>query len=158
MTQSLSAVRSALLSACRSLYAADVDSSGAPVGVFLGLPGSYQPDYLVLVAVNTRQPVRQIAQGGIQQRDAEVDIIFSVYVPGDEGSTATAADACDALVDKLDHYLQTPANKSLSGACETSWVSNIEGPELEVATHPESGHVMGRLAVTGVTVTARLFY
>lgn len=154
MSQSASAVRAALLSGCQTLYANEVDTSGAPVLVCLGPPGSYQPDYLVLVAVDTRQPVTRLTMG-VEDREAEVDVVFSCYVPGDEGAAATAADACDKLADSLDAWLR--ANVELGGACADARMSNITGPSLEAIEHPESHAVTGRLATSVVTVTARVF-
>lgn len=153
MSQSVAAVRAALLSACESLYASEKDTGGAPVLVCLGPPGSYQPDYLVLVAVETRQPSTRLAMG-VNQHEAEIDTVFSCYVPGDENAASTAADACDHLTDALDAYVK--ANKELGGACMDATVTNIVGPSLETIEHPESHGVTGRLANSVVTVTARV--
>jgi hypothetical protein len=153
VSQSVAAVRAALLSACQTLYASEADTGGAPVLVTLGPPGSYQPDYLVLVAVETRQPAARLAMG-VNQREAEIDTVFSCYVPGDEGAAATAADAAEHLVDAFDAYVK--ANKELGGACMDATVTNIVGPSLEAIEHPESHGVTGRLATSVVTVTARV--
>lgn len=154
MSQSTSAVRAALLSGCQTLYANSVDTSGAPVLVCLGPPGSYQPDYIVAVAIETRQPIVRLAMT-VEERTAEVDIIFSTFVPGDEGAATTAADACEALADTFDTWIR--GNKELGGACTDARISNIAGPSLEAIEHPESHAVTGRLATSVVTVTARVF-
>lgn len=153
MTQSLAGVRAALLAACETLFADSRDTGEAPVLVTLGTPGSYQPDYIVAVAVDTRQPRTRMAFG-LGERTAEVDTIFSTYVPGDEAATTTAAIAADDLVDLLEAWVA--GNKELGGACMDATVTNIAGPSLVAVEHPETHAVTGRLATCVVTITARI--
>jgi len=159
VSQSLKATRAGLLAACRTIYAASVDSSGAPVAVTDGPPGSLQPQIIVAVGMATRQPITRPTMGTGRSRDteAQIDVIVSVFVPGAEVAQTTANDACDDLTDLLQAYFRVSGNESLGGGCRDAWVSNIEGPRPDVIPN-ESGGVAGRVAESVVTVTARIRY
>lgn len=161
MTQTVKGTRAALYTACKNtIYAASVDGRGAPVLVTYGRPGSYQADYIVAVGMGTRQPITRPTLGTnrSRQKDVEIDVIVSVYVPGTEVAQQTASEACDDLTELLDTYLRTSPNETLGGACFDSWVSNIDGPVPDVVTNPETKAVTGRIAESVVTVTARIRY
>lgn len=160
MTQSTSAVRAALLAGCETLFADETDTNGAPVLVCLGEPGSYQPDYIVAVAMATRQPVTRPTMGTSRSRErmAEVDVVFSTYVAGDEAASVSAADACESLVDAFETWIRTKPNEALGGACTDAWVSNIDGPRIQAARAIEGSGVTGRVAESVVTITTRIRY
>lgn len=160
MTQSIKATRANLFAACRdTIFTAQVDGNGKPVLVCYGRPGSYQANYIVAV-MNTRQPITRPTMGTSRSREkeAQIDVVVSVYVPGTEVAQQTASEACDDLVELLDAYFRTSPNETLGGACREAWVSNIDGPVPDVATNPETKAVTGRIAESIVTVTARVRY
>lgn len=160
MSQSTKAVRASLYAACtNTIYAGQVDGGGAPVLVTYGPPGSYQANYIVAI-MGSRQPVTRPTMGTGRSREkmAEVDVVVSVFVPGTEVAQQTASEACDDLVDLLDSYFRTSPNETLGGACVEAWVSNVDGPTPDLVTNPETKAVMGRVAESIVTVTARIRY
>lgn len=161
MSQSIKGTRAALYAACRdTIYAGQTDGRGAPVLVTYGRPGTYQADYIIAVGMHTRQPVTRPTMGTGRSREklAEIDVVVSVFVPGTEVAQQTASEACDDLAELLDAYFRTSPNETLGGACLEAWVSNIDGPAPDLVTNPETKAVMGRVAESVVTVTARIRY
>ena len=160
MPQSIKGSIANLFTACKTLYASTVDASGAPVLVTYGPPGTYQPENIVAVAMAVRQPIMRPTLGTARSRekDAEIDIAVSVFVPGPQAAQQTADEALIDLTDMLESYFRTAPNETLSGACREAWVSNIVGPTPTEAVDPQSGTVAGRIADATVTVTARIRY
>lgn len=150
--QSAAGVMDALFVACQQLYA----DAGALVT--FGQPGGeYLPDLIVAI-MECRTPVTRPTQGPARSREkaAEVDIVFSVFVPGGPEAAQPANTAAWAAADQLETWLRTDPNQRLGGACRDSWVSTC------VAT-PDIGwdHVDGIDApipagrVVAVTATVR---
>lgn len=160
MPQSLRGVKDALFDACTTLYAASVDANGAPALVTFGPPGSNQPNAIVAVAMATRQPITRPTIGPNRSREktAEIDVVFSIYVPGGETRQQVADDACNDLTDLLESYFRTSPNETLSGTCREAWVSSITGPDPTVATNPATGVVTGRISEATATITAAIRY
>lgn len=164
MSQSVQGARSALYAALKEMFADAKDEGGAPLYVSYGLPGSYQPDQIVAV-MNTRRPVEAATMGTNRSRRsaAEIDVAFSVYVPGggDPDSAyvtqQVASDKCDDLVDVLLNYLRTGTNLTLGGTCREATVTNVNGP-IPTPVTGENNAVTGRAADSIVTVTVHLDY
>lgn len=157
MSQSIKGARSALYDVAVALYGAQVDTSGRKVLVSYGKPGSYQPDFIVAL-MNTRQPITRPTMGTNRSREkeAEIDFLFSCYVPGAEVAQQVATEACDDLIELLDAHFRTAPNETLDGACREAWVSNVEGPVPDVIT--DKTRVTGKVAEAIVTVTVRIRY
>ena len=162
MTQSLKATRAALFAACKdTIFAGQVDGTGKPVLVTLGKPGSYQANYIVAVAMGTRQPITRPTMGTGRSREKEVEILvtISTYVQGKpDVAQPSALDACDDLTDLLEAFFRTSPNEALGGACREAWVSNIDGPVADRIVNPETKAVTGYAAESFVSVTARIRY
>ena len=161
MTQSVKASRNALYAACQTIYAGQTDGNGAPVLVTFGRPGPYQANDIVAVGMATRRPITRPTAGTGRSRntDAEIEVWFSVWVPGTaEVAQQSAVDECDDLIDLLEAYFRTSPQEALSGACRDAWVSNVDGPEAEPVKNPETKAVTGYLAAAIVTVTASIRY
>lgn len=159
MTQSMKGARDALYVACQGLYAAVMDSSGSPTLVSYGKPGNYQPQNIVAVMDCRRPKIERPTMGPARSRrvDAEIDVIFSIFVPGTEVAQPTASDACDDMTTQLEAYFRTSPNERLGGACFDAYVSSIDGPRAD-ATVSDTGAVTGRIAESIVTVTAKIDY
>lgn len=166
MTQSIAGTVTGLFAACQGLYGSATGSDLSPVFVSLGDPGSYQPLELVVVGAAIRQPITRPTMTTTRSREktAEIDVLFSVIVPGmvteDVTASGTQADALArvlALTDQLEAYFRTKPNEELGGACRESWVSNIVGPVL-VEAKDKDGRKLGRLAELTVTITAAIRY
>ncbi len=160
MTQSVKASRAGLFTVCKTLFAATVDGYGAPVLVTYGPPGVNQPNYVVAVGMATRQPITRPTMGTGRSRDthADIDIVISAYIPGDETVQQAACEAADDLSAAIETYFRTQGNETLGGGCRDAWVSNIDGPIPAVAVHPESNAITGRVGQSTVTVTAAIRY
>lgn len=160
MSQSIKGVRAGLFAVCQSIYDGQTDTSGAPVLVSYGPPGSYQPQEIVAVGVDCRQPVTRptLGAGRSREKEAEIDVVISVFVPGTEAEQQTASERCDDLADLLDSYFRTIGQETLGDSCREAWLSNISGPVPDLAVDPHSGAVTGRLAESTVTITARIRY
>lgn len=160
MTQSIKATRAALFAACQAIYTGVLDSSAAPVLVTYGKPGAYQSNNIVAVGMANRRPIARPTMGTGRSREAtaEIEVWISVFVPGTEVAQQTASEACDDLVDLLEAYFRASPQEALSGACREAWVSNVDGPNPDVVTNPETKAVMGRVADAVVTVTASIRY
>lgn len=157
-TQSAPAARAALYTALQGIYAASVDSGGSPVLVSYGKPGTYQPDYIVAI-IDTRRGVGRPTNGPRRSRRSpvEIDVVFSLFVPGAEVAQQTVSDACDGLISMLENYFRTAPNEALGGACWDAFVSNVDGPKPEVIAS-KSGGVSGRNAEATVTVSLNIDY
>jgi hypothetical protein len=158
MSQSIAAARDALFTALVALYAAENDTSGSPTLVSYGKPGNYQTQQIIAV-MDTRRPVVRPTMGTNRSRrsPAEIDVIYSIFVPGAEVAQQTASDACDHLVGLLETYFRTAPNERLGGACRDAYVMNVDGPQPEIVA-TKSGGVAGRTATSVVTVSLVLDY
>jgi hypothetical protein len=160
MTQSIKGSRAGLFTVCQTIYTGVTDASGAPVLVTYGPPGAFQANNIVAVGMATRQPITRPTMAPTRSRDthADIDIVISVFAPGDETQQQVACEAADDLVTLLETYFRTAPQETLSGACREAWVSNVDGPVPALAIDPESNAVTGRVATTTVTVTAAIRY
>jgi hypothetical protein len=113
MTQTVEGVRANLFAACKTLYAAETDSTGKKVAVSYGPPGTHQPNYIVGVAMETRQPITRPTMGTRRSRErtVEIDVIVSCYTAGADRSDPPAqqvvADAVDHLISLLEDLSST---------------------------------------------------
>ena len=162
MTQSIKSARTALFTACRdTIFAGQVDGTGAPVLVTFGRPGKYQANYIVAVGMSTKRPIATPTMGTNRSREATaaIEVWFSTYVQGKPDVAQPAAmDACDDLIDLLEAHFRTSPNETLGGACRLALVTNADGPETEPLTNPETKAVTGYMAAAIVTVTASIRY
>jgi hypothetical protein len=161
MSQSIRGARDALYTVCKdTIFAGQIDSAEAPVLVTYGPPGSYQPNNIVGVGMATRRPITRPTMGTGRSRntDAEIDVYISTFVPGTEVAQQTATDACEDLIALLENHFRTSPNETLGGTCREAWVSNVDGPDPELVTNPETKAVMGRTANAVVTVTVSIRY
>lgn len=160
MTQSARDFRTSLYAAAQVIYADVRDTADAPPLVSLGVPATYQPNIIIAVGLSTQESVTRPTMGTNRSRERQVDIgvTISVYVPSSENDQQVAMDKCDELIDLLEAYVRTSPNEKFNGACRDSWVSAIDGPNPDVATHPQSNQVTGRIAEAVVTVTGYCRY
>jgi hypothetical protein len=155
MTQSARAFRNNLFAAAQGLYAGVRDTTDAPPLVCLGAPGTYQPNTIIAVGLSIAETVTRPTMGTTRSRERQVDIsvTFSVYVPASDQDQANALDTCDGLIDTLEQYVRTSPNEKFSGATRDAWVSAIDGPNAAVVTNPNSNQAAGRVAEAIVIVT-----
>lgn len=164
MPQSIGGVVTALKAACDSIYATVTDEQGEPAQVVLSRPGQYQANYIVAVATAIRQPITRPTMGPGRSREtpAEIDVIFSIYVPGGEEAQVPAIDRATSMQGQLETYLRTSPNETLGGACRDAYVSNAQMyPETayQVFDDPNIAPVpTGRIAENTVTVTVIIRY
>jgi hypothetical protein len=160
MAQSIKGARAALYAACVTLYAGRVDSTGAAVLVTYGLPGSFQPQNIIGVGLDTRQPITRPTMGTARSREtfAEIDVAYSIFRAGDSSQQQAAAEDADDLVALLESYLRIAPNEKLGGASYDAWVSNIAGPALTASIHPKTGAVTGYIAESIAAVTIKIRY
>lgn len=164
MAQSISGTITNLFAACKTVFANTTGTDGDPVLVSLGTPGKYQPNGVVAVAMDVRAPIDRPTMGTNRSREmaAEIDILFSWFVPGDEDSQLLATAGALAAFSQLETYLRTSPNEALGGACRDSWASVANFAQL-VAYQPDEdptqpAHPVGRLAMLTATVTALIRY
>lgn len=165
MAQSLPGAVAALFAACRdTVYTGVTGSDTLPVLVVRARPGQYQPAAIVAVASEVRAPITRPTAGTGRSRDttAEVDVIMSVYVGGDEDAQATADAAAWDLLSRLEAYLRANPNQSLGGTCYDSWVAGSTlVPELAWQTFDQPNMppvIVGRIAELTATVAIRIRY
>lgn len=165
MTQSIGGVVDALFAACQTLYASTVDSAGVPALVCLAKPGQNQPGIVVAVGWAIRQPqITRPTFGPGRSRDvvAEIDVIISCYVPGDESAQITALDQAHSLQSQLETYLRTGTNPTLGGASRDAFVSAASVvPDIVYQAFDDpniSPAPTGRVADNTVTVSALIRY
>lgn len=146
----VAAVKDALYAACLALW----PTTGATL-VSFGPPGSYQPNEIVAV-MGSRILVSRPTMGTTRSREevAVTEIIFSVYVPGDEKAQTTASDRAWAMVGQLSDYLRSGTNPQLGGAAYDSWISEYDD-DMQVAIDPNSGSATGRVHEITVFVTSK---
>jgi hypothetical protein len=158
MAQSRKGVSAAIFSDATSLYANQTGPDGSAVLVTYGPPGINQPAAIVAV-MGSRNPVARPTMGTNRSRESttEVDVVISVWVPGEENVQQIASEACHDLVDLFEAYVRT-TDTTLGGACRDAWVSNIEGPNPDISTDAQSGAATGRIAEATITVTAAIRY
>jgi hypothetical protein len=164
MAQSVAGTIVALTDACVSIYADVVGPDEQAVLVSPGAPGQYQPAAIVAVGWEVRTPITRPTMGAGRSRDtqAEIDVLMSVWVPGDETAQPVANTAVYALLALLETYLRTSPNEVLGGACRDSYVSNaVLQPDItyEATDDPSDEPVpTGRVASLTVTVTTIIRY
>lgn len=161
MAQSVKGTIDALYSTAKStIFNGQTGVDGSPVLVSLGPPSTYQPQVIVAVATDVRQPKDRPTMGPGRSREtrAEIDVVVSVYVPGGDEVQQTAIDKCIDMCDLLEAYTRTAGNETLGGVCRDHFVSNITGPTPAVFVDPSNGSPMGRVAEATVTVTAFIRY
>lgn len=159
MSQSIKATRDALFAALGTIYTGVNAPDGSPTLVSYGNPGNYKPLQIVAL-MDTRRPITRPTLGPNRSRrsEAELDVVFSVFVPGAEVAQQTATDACEDLIALLESYFRTSPNERLGGVCREAWVSNVDGPHPQLVTTAEGKAVAGRTANATVTVTAAIDY
>jgi hypothetical protein len=129
-----------------------------------GAPGQFQPAAIVAVGWEVRTPITRPTMGTTRSRDqvAEIDVLMSVWVPGDETAQPVANASVYALLRLLETYLRTSPNEALGGNCRDSYVSNaVLQPDItyEATDDPDQEPVpTGRVASLTVTVTANIRY
>lgn len=164
MPQSVDGFVTALKAACDTIYSNTKDELDAPTQVVVSQPGQYQANYIVAVATAIRQQIIRPTMGSNRSRESmvEVDVVISIYVPGDETVQATANSRALSMQGQLETYLRTAPNETLGGACRDSYVSGASlQPDIafqalddpNVAPAPT-----GRIAENTVTVTAFIRY
>lgn len=164
MSQSIAGTVTALHAACRDVvFAATTGADGAKALVSLGKPGTYQPAIIVAVGTEVRTPITRPTMGAGRSREqaAEIDVVLSVYAPGDESAQATANAAAFDLQSALETYLRTGDNHTLGGACRDAWVSGARLTPLvayDALTEGSEPAPSGRIAEATVTVTAHVRY
>lgn len=160
MSQSVKGARDALYAVCGTIYTGVTDSSGAPVLVSYGPPGSYQSNNIVAVAMVTSRPITRPTMSTSRSRNADVlfEVWISAFVPGTEVAQQTATDACEDLIALLEARFRTTPNETLGDTCREAWVSNVDGPNPSLVTNPETKAVAGRTADAVVTITASIRY
>ena len=164
MAQSISGVITALFAACQTLYANTTGADNLPVLVSLGAPGKYQPASLVAIGFDVRMPISRPTMGPNRSReqDAEIDVVMSAWVAGDEDSQATATTNALGLMSQLETYLRTSPNEKLGGACVDSWVANcamVQHATYQAQEDPAMPLIpTGRTTDLTVTVSTRIRY
>lgn len=158
MAQSLAGVLDALLASIPPLYASQVGTDGSPVLVTFGPPGQYQPSAIVAV-MDTKAKIERPTLGPNRSREitAEVDLIFSVYTPGDESTQQVSLDCVLSLLTVLEQNLRASPNERLGGVCRDAWISQAN-PSGTVATDPQTGSPAGRVATVDAVLTALIRY
>lgn len=161
MAQSIKAARQGLLTACQNIYTGQTGLDGAPVLVSLGAPGTNIPSAVVLVAIETRQPVTRPTAGTNRSREKEVefDVSINVWIGGTEAAQQLTVEKVDDLSELLESYFRVGGNEVLGGGCREAWVSAIAGPTPDLTAKPDDNGdpvVTGRMAESIVTVTARI--
>jgi len=156
--QSIAGVLDGLLSALTTLFTTQTGVDGAPVLVSFGPPGQYQPGSIVAI-MDTRCQITRPTMGPARSRqmDADVDVLISVYSPGDESAQQVCTDAAFVLLGLLEAYLRTSPNERLAGA---SWDGLVSAAAVAatVAYDPASNNPMGRVTEITTTVTAKIRY
>jgi len=160
MAQSLLGVMDNLYAACKTIYATSKAPDGTEVLVSYGAPGNYLPNAIVAVMdAAPSQPVSRPTIGANRSRDmqAEIAVMFSVYVPGGNEAHQSALNCVLTLLRALETYFQTSPNEHLNGACRDAWVSSIAGPAGSV-TKDQQDNATGRVVEATAYVTALIRY
>lgn len=138
--------------------AAVVELSGTlwpDAATYYGPPGIDMPRQVVSVGNAKATDITRPTNGGARASRNEVftlDVILSVYVPGDHTQQQEATEEAFSMMATLDDYLRVWGNQKLGGICRDSWVSGWELNEAK-ATDPNSQTVIGRFADLAVTLT-----
>lgn len=160
MSQSGKAFRQALYAAAQALYADVRDTTDAPPTVVLGRPTNHQPNIIVAVGLSSQETITRPTHGTgrSRERQIELSVTISVFIPSSENDQINASDQCDDMVDQLENYLRAGENNRLGGACRDSFVSAIDGPTPDVVYAPQSSNATGRVSEAVVTVTGFVRY
>jgi hypothetical protein len=164
MVQSIGSVVTNLIAACTTLYASTKGTDDFPVLISFGPPGKYQPNVIVAVGMDIRMPIARptISTNRSREMASEIDIVFSVFVPGDEDSMPIATAAAFSLFSQLETYLRVSPNEGLGGACRDSWLSIaslVPRVAYQSNTDPNVPPVpVGRVVSLTATLTALIRY
>jgi hypothetical protein len=164
VTQSVGAVLTNLKAACDTIYASTLGPDSAKVLVSLGEPGQYQPAAIVAVGMAVRMPIEAgpMAPTRPREQTAEIDVVISVYVAGDESAQIIANAAALDMQAQLETYLRNGTNVTLGGSCRQALVVRAELlPSLARQTLDDPNmapQITGRIADNVVTIEARIRY
>jgi hypothetical protein len=163
MTQSIVGVLDGLYSGILGVYAGSLAPDGSPVLATFEEPGQYQPAAIVAI-MDTATQITRPTMGPNRSREmaAEVTVIVSVYVPGDQSAAKVATDSAFGLVTLLETYLRTSPNEQVGGASRDAWISKCD-PVGSIAYAPsvdpnEPPVPTGRVTEVTVIVTALIRY
>jgi hypothetical protein len=156
--QSIAGVLDGLLSSFGPLFADEVGTDDSPVLVCFGPPGAYQPSAIVAI-MDVHTEITRPTMGTNRSREmaAAIDVVFSVYTPGDESAQKESTDCALLLLAVLEQHLRTAPNERLGGAARDAWVS-AANPSGTVATDPDTGSPAGRVCTIEAVVTALIRY
>jgi len=160
MTQSIAGALDNLYTSMVALFAGSTGTDGAPVLVTFGPPGQNQPSAIVAIMHTVVQQVDRPTMGPGRSREMhpDVEVIISVYTPGDETQQQVSTDSAFALLATLETNVRTAPNETLGGAAYDAWVSAVPSIEFQVATDPETGSPAGRVTQITATLTAKVRY
>lgn len=155
-----------LLALVQSVYSTTLDTTyneqtatfnGLQLVVVEGLPGAYQPDLIIAVATDVRQPIDRPTLGTNRSREitAEIDIVVSAAIAGDATAQLAARKAANAAAEPIQAYFRTQGQETLGGSCREAWVSNIQGPKA-APVFASDGSPWGRSSDLTITVTAHI--
>jgi hypothetical protein len=155
MVQSIGSVVTNLIAACTTLYASTKGTDDFPVLISF---------VIVAVGMDIRMPIARptISTNRSREMASEIDIVFSVFVPGDEDSMPIATAAAFSLFSQLETYLRVSPNEGLGGACRDSWLSIaslVPRVAYQSNTDPNVPPVpVGRVVSLTATLTALIRY
>lgn len=166
MSQSLLGAVTGLYAAVQACFASTTAPDGSPVLALFGMPDQYQPQAMVAVlGAGGQHGVTRPTMGTNRSRELqiEIEVMFSVYVPGGQEAHGTCMTAIDTMIRQFEDYLRTSPNEKLGGACYDSWVSDIGALAPTIAYDPDSVQAgqpvpTGRVVETSTLVTAKIRY
>jgi len=153
VSSALPAVKDALMTVAATLWP-------TPAAVYYGPTGANLPELVINIGnARTTDITRPTMGGSRASRDEtfEVDVLISVYEPGDWTVQRTATVKAFAAMAQLDDYLRTwGTNQTLGGVCREAWVSGWD--LAESISDSSNGEVLGRVSdlTTTVTVSTRI--
>jgi len=122
---------------------------------YYGPPGIDMPRHVVSVGNARSTEITRPTNGGTRASRNEIfalDVILSVYVPGDHTEQQAATEEAFTMMAALDDYLRIFGNQKLGGICRDSWISGWELAEAKAA-NDENTAFIGRFADLAVTLT-----
>lgn len=145
MPPASSAVKAAVVAQLKALF------PDPQALVVYGAPGTNMPDVIIGVG-NVRDSYERPVSAATRPREqtSELDIIFSVYFPGDETVQQPATEGAYQLLGVFADWFKTRPNETVNSTCREAWVIRdelVESVAYQPAESPQDDPIpVGRVA------------